>query len=154
MRGTLGALLTILALAAPAAGSQSPIVAGDTSVEVRAARAGHDAGGRPGIGGRVLGGFAAGVPIGFFGPIAGAGAAIAGGGVAGIAAFAVSGSARPPRALADSAAAQGPAYAQAFGDAYHRRLRTRRTLAAVGGGLLGTALGLAALLSVLSSFDD
>jgi hypothetical protein len=106
----------------------------------------------------LLAGFVGGLPIGFSGIPAltdhdavfvlstGAGFGIVGGAV-------LSGSVDPPPALADSAAARGAAYEQAFRKEYVAQLHRRRARAALGGGVAGVVSGFALLFWALSQIS-
>jgi hypothetical protein len=130
----------------------------DTLSAVAGARDGRLAADRPSVAGRFATGFAGGIPAGFFGlPAlgehdalfvigAGTGFAIIGGAVAG-------GSTDPPPAVADSAAARGPAYEQAFRKEYGARLHGRRASAALLGGVTGVVSGIALLVWLLSTVN-
>lgn len=106
------------------------------------------------VGGRLLVGGLAGVPLGFFGgaalfvgplPPVVTGAAL-GGGVLLLARR--PGDTTPPDSLAALAAREGPAYEQAWRAGYKDRLGARRRRAADVGGTVGAIIGAALVLTI------
>ena len=111
------------------------------------------------VGGRLLVGGLAGVPLGFFGgaalfvgplPPVVTGAAL-GGGVLLLARR--PGDTTPPDSLAALAAREGPAYEQAWRTGYQEQLGTRRRRAADVGGAIGAIVGAALILTIFLDPD-
>lgn len=160
LRSLLPALALALATAGAARAQEAAPPPADSAVALAAEGRGDGRlhAGRPGTGGSFAAGFAAGLPIGFFGlaagvslrpvPVAGALGGVAGGGAA--LGFAERPARVLPPELEQRLAGRGSVYGEAFRHAYSARLRDRRRKAVMAGGLTGTAVGLVLVLQALS----
>ena len=146
----------------------SPVLAQDASVPDTASRRpstqdalaeGRRAAESRYVGGRVLGGALAGLPLGFYGSLmlfAGPdrqlvmGAALGG---TGLMLARQPGNTAPPDSLAALAAKVGPAYEEAWRAGYSERLAERRRKAADIGGTIGALVGIAFIAAIFLQPD-